>query len=81
MGGSVKNKKDSAGRRLGIKKWGRAEVLKGDIIARQRGFKWHPGHNVHSGIDHTMHASIEGVVSWSQDMYAPKRRKRMNIVP
>ena len=81
MAGSTNNKKDSAGRRLGIKKWGRAEVLKGDILAKQRGFKWHPGHNVHTGKDHTIHASREGAVAWSRDSYAPRKRSRMHVVP
>ena len=63
MAGSTSNSKDSAGRRLGIKKWGRAEVLENEILLRQRGFKWRPGHHVHYGKDHTIHASTE--VSYS----------------
>ncbi len=60
MGGNTNNKADSAGRRLGIKKWGHnAEIFEGDIIARQRGHKWQPGMHVHSGKDHTLHASLE----------------------
>ena len=60
MGGSTSNKRDSAGRRLGIKKWGHnAEIFEGDIIARQRGTKWHPGFNVHMGKDHTLHSKVE----------------------
>ena len=74
MGGSTQNKRDSAGRRLGIKRWGAAEVRAGEIIAKQRGFKWHPGQNVHTGNDHTIHASVEGVVAWSRDTYAYKKR-------
>ena len=81
MAGSTNNKRDSAGRRLGLKRWGTAEVRKGEIVARQRGFKWHPGNNVHTGKDHTIHASVEGVVAWSQDRYAFKKRKRINIIP
>ena len=60
MGGSTSNTKDSAGRRLGIKKWGHTtEIMENDIIARQRGFKWHPGMHVRAGKDHTLHAEIE----------------------
>jgi len=81
MAGSTNNKKDSAGRRLGIKRWGKAEVRKGDIIAKQRGYKWHPGNNVHSGNDHTIHASVEGVVVWSKDRYAYKKRSRIHVIP
>ena len=60
MGGSTNNKKDSAGRRLGLKKWGHtAEIMPGDIIARQRGTKWHGGMNVYTGKDHTLHSTVE----------------------
>ncbi len=59
MAGSTNNKKDSAGRRLGIKRFGQAEVLENEIVARQRGFKWHPGDHMHSGKDHTIHSSVE----------------------
>ena len=61
MGGNTNNKADSAGRRLGIKKWGHnAEIFRNDILVRQRGTKWNPGFNVHMGTDHTIHASVEG---------------------
>ena len=59
MAGSTSNKKDSAGRRLGIKKFAAAETLDNEILARQRGLKWHPGNHVHYGKDHTLHSSIE----------------------
>jgi large subunit ribosomal protein L27 len=60
MGGSTNNKKDSAGRRLGIKKWGHGvEIFEGDILARQRGFKWQYGKNVAAGKDHTLHSKVE----------------------
>ena len=60
MGGNTSNKKDSAGRRLGIKKWGHNdEIFPGDILIRQRGWYWQPGQNVYSGKDHTLHSSIE----------------------
>ncbi|CDW78883.1 50s ribosomal protein l27 [Stylonychia lemnae] len=81
MAGSTNNKKDSAGRRLGIKKFGGAEVLENEIIARQRGFKWHPGDNTHSGKDHTVHASVEGVLGWSRDPYGFKNRAYVHVIP
>ena len=81
MAGSTNNKSDSAGRRLGIKRWGAAEVRRGEILLRQRGHKWHPGQNVYSTVDHTIHADMEGKVAWSYDRYAYKKRPRINIVP
>ena len=59
-GGSSKNGRDSAGRRLGIKKYGGEAVIPGNIIARQRGTKWHPGNNVGLGKDHTIFSLISG---------------------
>ena len=63
-GGSSKNGRDSAGRRLGIKKFGGQAVIAGNIIARQRGTKWHPGNGVGMGVDHTIFATIDGVVKF-----------------
>ena len=81
MAGSTNNKKDSAGRRLGIKKWGAAEVRKGDILLKQRGHKWHPGNHVRSTKDHTIHAEMEGIVAWSRDRYSFRRRSRIHVIP
>ncbi len=63
-GGSSRNGRDSAGRRLGIKKYGGEAVIPGNIIARQRGTKWHPGSGVGMGKDHTIFATIEGKVAF-----------------
>jgi large subunit ribosomal protein L27 len=63
-GGSSRNGRDSAGRRLGIKKFGGEHVIPGNIIARQRGTKWHPGDNVGLGKDHTIFAKCEGTVQF-----------------
>ncbi len=63
-GGSSRNGRDSAGRRLGIKKYGGEDVLSGNIILRQRGTKFHPGTNVGIGKDHTIFATAEGKVSF-----------------
>lgn len=63
-GGSSRNGRDTAGRRLGIKKFGSQHVIPGNIIARQRGTKWHPGDNVGMGRDHTIFALVEGTVEF-----------------
>ncbi|MFA7638192.1 MAG: 50S ribosomal protein L27 [Parvibaculum sp.] len=63
-GGSSRNGRDSAGRRLGVKKFGGEAVIPGNIIIRQRGTKWHPGSNVGIGKDHTIFAKVEGVVEF-----------------
>ena len=59
-GGSSRNGRDSAGQRLGLKIFGGEQVIAGNIIARQRGTKWHPGRNVGIGRDHTLFALIDG---------------------
>jgi large subunit ribosomal protein L27 len=61
-GGSSRNGRDSAGRRLGVKKFGGEEVLAGNIIVRQRGTKTYAGRNVGCGKDHTLFATAEGRV-------------------
>jgi large subunit ribosomal protein L27 len=63
-GGSSRNGRDSAGRRLGVKMYGGQWALAGNILARQRGTKWHPGHNVGIGKDHTLFALIDGQVAF-----------------
>ena len=61
-GGSSKNGRDSAGRRLGVKKFGGEHVIPGNIIVRQRGTKFYPGDNVGIGKDHTLFSLVEGKV-------------------
>jgi large subunit ribosomal protein L27 len=61
-GGSSRNGRDSAGRRLGVKKFGGEQVIGGNIIMRQRGTKVYPGTNVGIGKDHTLFATAEGRV-------------------
>jgi large subunit ribosomal protein L27 len=63
-GGSSRNGRDSGGQRLGIKIFGGEHVLAGNIIARQRGTKWHPGRNVGVGKDHTLFAKISGKIEF-----------------
>ena len=64
-GGSFRNGRDTAGRRLGVKKFGGEQVIPGNIIIRQRGTKWHPGDNVGMGKDHTLFALVEGQVKFT----------------
>ena len=63
-GGSSRNGRDTAGRRLGIKKFGGENVIPGNILCRQRGTKWHPGTGVGIGKDHTIFAVVPGVVAF-----------------
>lgn len=63
-GGSSRNGRDSAGRRLGVKKYGGENVLAGNILIRQRGTKWHAGKGVGLGKDHTIFATVDGTVSF-----------------
>jgi large subunit ribosomal protein L27 len=65
-GGSSRNGRDSAGKRLGVKKFGGEAVIPGNIIIRQCGTKWKPGQNVGLGRDFTIYALIEGNVKYSQ---------------
>jgi len=77
-GGSSRNGRDSAGQRLGVKRYGGEQVNGGAIIVRQRGTKFHPGDNVGIGRDHTLFAKAEGAVK-----FTTKRDDRtyVSIVP
>lgn len=74
--GSTNNNRDSAGRRLGVKKFGGEEVIAGNIILRQRGTKVHVGNNVGIGKDHTIYSLIDGVVKFEQK---DKKRKKVSV--
>jgi large subunit ribosomal protein L27 len=76
--GSTQNNRDSAGRRLGVKKYGGEAVVAGNIIVRQRGTKVHPGKNVGMGKDHTLFALVDGVVAFERK---DKTRKQVSIIP
>ena len=76
--GSTQNNRDSAGRRLGVKKIGGEAVVAGNIIYRQRGTKIHPGNNVGMGKDHTLFALIDGVVKYERK---DKKRKKVSVYP
>ncbi|KYJ87381.1 50S ribosomal protein L27 [Sulfurovum riftiae] len=76
--GSTQNNRDSAGRRLGVKKFGGEKVIPGNIIIRQRGTKVHPGNGVGMGKDHTIFAVVEGVVQFENKS---RSQKRVSVVP
>lgn len=67
-GGSSRNGRDSAGRRLGVKLYGGQEAVAGNIIVRQRGTTWWPGQNVGMGRDHTLFALVDGQVSFRKGL-------------
>ena len=75
-GGSSRNGRDSAGRRLGVKKYGGEIVSPGNIIVRQRGKRWFPGENVGMGKDHTLFALKDGRVKFSKGF---KKRKFISV--
>jgi len=77
-GGSTKNGRDSAGQRLGVKKFGGEQILCGGIIVRQRGTEYHPGKFVGMGKDHTLFAKRDGVVKFHSGL---KGRRYVSIVP
>ena len=76
--GSTQNNRDSAGRRLGVKKYGGEAVIAGNIIIRQRGTKIHPGKNVGMGKDHTIFALVDGTVVFERK---DKKRQQVSILP
>ena len=77
-GGSSRNGRDSESKRLGVKKFGGEKVIAGNIIVRQRGTKWHPGHNVGVGKDHTLFAKITGRVQFNTKA---KGRTYVSVLP
>ena len=77
-GGSSRNGRDSAGRRLGVKLYGGQHALAGNILVRQRGTKFHPGANVGLGRDHTLFALVEGRVAFETKA---KDRTYVSVLP
>ena len=77
-GGSSRNGRDSAGRRLGVKCFGGEKVIAGNIIVRQRGTKFHPGTNVGIGRDHTLFAEVAGTVSFRA---TKDGKQRISVLP
>ena len=76
-GGSSRNGRDSAGRRLGVKKFGGEIVISGNIIVRQRGTKFHPSSNVGMGKDHTLFATSDGKVTFKNT----RTRTFVSVIP
>ena len=64
--GSTDNGRDSKSKRLGVKLYGGQTAIAGNILVRQRGTKYHAGENVYMGRDHTLHAGIDGIVSFKR---------------
>lgn len=77
-GGSSRNGRDSAGRRLGVKLFGGQTAIAGNIIVRQRGTKWHPGQNVGCGKDHTLFALTDGRIEFRTKA---KGRTYVSVLP
>ena len=77
-GGSSRNGRDSAGRRLGVKRYGGEIVLAGNILVRQRGTTYQPGTNVGIGRDHTIFSLIDGQVVFTK---RANDRPVVNVVP
>ncbi|SFG05105.1 LSU ribosomal protein L27P [Palleronia marisminoris] len=77
-GGSSRNGRDSAGRRLGVKKFGGEAVIPGNILIRQRGTKWWPGEGVGLGRDHTIFATTGGKVTFHKGL---KGRTFVSVLP
>ena len=78
-GGSSRNGRDTAGRRLGVKKFGGEAVIAGNIIIRQRGTQWHPGTGVGIGVDHTIYAVVDGPVFFKPR--AANLRSTVSVLP
>ena len=77
-GGSSRNGRDTAGRRLGVKLFGGQAIVAGNIIVRQRGTKFHPGDNVGMGRDHTLFALTDGHVSFRRSY---QNRTYVSVLP
>ncbi|MER3445895.1 MAG: 50S ribosomal protein L27 [Candidatus Dadabacteria bacterium] len=77
-GGSSRNGRDSEGRRLGVKKFGGEVVRAGNILARQRGTKFHPGENVGIGRDFTLFALVDGTVEFKR---LGRERTKVSVKP
>jgi len=77
-GGSSRNGRDSAGRRLGVKLYGGQAAISGNIIVRQRGTKFWPGEGVGMGKDHTIFATVDGAVTFHKGL---KNRTFISVLP
>lgn len=73
--GSTRNGRDSNSQRRGVKRFGGEKVIAGNILVRQLGNKYHPGHGVGQGKDYTLYALVEGEVMFDRE------GRRVNVVP
>lgn len=76
--GSSRNGRDSNPQYLGVKRYGGEQVIAGNIIVRQRGTKFHPGKGVGLGTDHTIFATVDGVVKFE---HKDKKRMKVSVYP
>ena len=76
--GSTRNGRNTAGKRLGVKRFGGEQVTSGSIIVRQRGTTFHPGNNVGCGKDYTLFALVDGVVKFERK---DKKRQKISVYP
>jgi large subunit ribosomal protein L27 len=76
--GSSKNGRESHSKRLGVKIFGGQRTIAGNIIVRQRGTSHHVGENVGIGKDHTLHALVDGIVSFKKGF---KDRSFVSVIP
>jgi len=77
-GGSTRNGRDSESKRLGVKRYGGEAVAAGNIIVRQRGTKFKPGHGVGLGRDYTIFAVVDGYVKFET---IANGRKQISVYP
>lgn len=77
-GGSSRNGRDSAGKRLGVKRYDGQKVRPGTIIVRQRGSTFYPGENVQMGKDYTLFSVVDGLVKFER---ASRLKKRVSVYP
>ena len=78
-GGSTRNGRDSASKRLGVKLFGGQKAIAGNIIVRQRGTHFHPGENVGLGRDHTLFATADGIVTFARK--GKRQIRRVSVLP
>lgn len=78
---STKNTKDSPGKHLGVKRLGGEKVFPNDIIVRQRGLKWKPGHNTLIGRDHTIHSKKEGIIKFTKKYVRKRKVTTIHVIP
>jgi large subunit ribosomal protein L27 len=78
-GGSTRNGRDSKPKMLGVKVFGGQQINAGSIIIRQRGTRFHPGHNVGVGKDHTLFALVDGEVSFATK--GALNKQTVNVTP